>query len=83
MSAFPDLHFTIEELVTEGYIVVGRLTVSPSPFVEGTRPVVPLIEVRGSSNLVGIFPMLNGRISENVLLAGVQTTISLQIDKRF
>ena len=66
MSAFPDLHFTIEGLVTEGDIVVGCLTVSSSPSVEGTQPVVPLIEVRGSSNLVGIFPMLNGRISENV-----------------
>jgi predicted ester cyclase len=28
MSAFPDLHFTIEELVAEGDIVAGRLTAS-------------------------------------------------------
>jgi predicted ester cyclase len=27
-TAFPDLHFTIEELVAEGNIVAGRLTMS-------------------------------------------------------
>jgi hypothetical protein len=64
-AGFLHLYFTTEELVTEGDIVAGRFTVSPSP-LQGTQPMVPVVEVRGSSKPVNIFPMVDRRTSYNV-----------------
>jgi steroid delta-isomerase-like uncharacterized protein len=64
-TAFPDIHFTLDDLVAEGDLVAGRWTST------GTQtgdlmldPMIPATGIQGTSTGISIYRVVNGKIVE-------------------
>lgn len=63
MEAFPDLHYTVEELITEGDKIVSRLTISGTQ--QGAFMGIPTTGKRATISDIEIFRITGGKAVEN------------------
>jgi steroid delta-isomerase-like uncharacterized protein len=64
-TAFPDIHFTNDDLVAEGDLVVGRWTSTGTQTGDLMMdPMIPATGVQGTSTGISIYRIANGKIVE-------------------